>query len=72
MTEFLQTLFPTDANFAGCPLIERISYRYTTRRNISTCWKKKQIVHKKKLIVLGLEYSRTYEIEGIFTRETAT
>lgn len=70
MTKFLQALFQTDANFVGRPLIERISYRYITRKNIPTSWEKKEIVHKKKLIGLGLENSRTYETERIFTKGT--
>ena len=72
MTKFLQTLFPIDANFVGRPLMERVSSRYTTRRIIPTSWEKNEIVHGKNLIVLGLESSRSYEIERIFTRVTAT
>jgi|ERR671911_637514 hypothetical protein len=72
MTKFLQALFQTDANFVEHPLIERISYRYITRRNIPTSWEKKELVHKKKLIELGLENSRTYEIERIFTKGTVS
>ena len=72
MTKFLQTLFPIDANFVGRPLMERVSSRYTTRRNIPTGWEKNEIVHGKNLIVLGLESRRSYEIERIFTGVTAT
>ena len=72
MTKFLQALFQTDANFVEHPLIERISYRYIRRRNIPTSWEKKELVHKKKLIELGLENSRTYEIERIFTKGTVS
>jgi hypothetical protein len=72
MTKFLQTLFQIDANFVGRPLMERISYRYITRINILTSWEKKEIVHKKKLIELGLKHSRTYEIERIFTGDTTS
>jgi hypothetical protein len=71
MTKFLQALFPTDVNFAGRALIERINYRYITRRNISTRWDKKEIPYKKKLLELGSEYGRSYEIERIFTRVIA-
>jgi hypothetical protein len=63
MTKFLQALFQTDANFVGRPLIERTSYRYITRRNIPISWEKKEKVHKKKLIELGLEKAEPIKLK---------
>jgi hypothetical protein len=68
--KFLQALFPTDASFAGRPLMERISYHYITRRNIQRRWDKTETARKKKLIEFPLEYGGTYEIKRIFTKVT--
>jgi hypothetical protein len=61
--KFLQALFTTDASFAGRPLMERMSYRYITRRNIQRRWGKTEIARKKKLIEFPLEYAEPMKLK---------